>query len=693
MKKHYIEYLLAAIFTVVVGAVAGWYFSNRDSGDVMQAMTDAEAMDIYQSGPYRIGILVNPETPEVGKNRLSLSLKDQQGNPVSGADIKAYGEMAAMGSMQAMRAPADLEETSPGMYEGLFNLQMSGAWPLTVNIEKSDMGSRRLNFEMATGRSGLQIASGGTAISPMGNNDESTLSGHSIPQQDASGIITTGNYRVLIMTEPESPQIGNNTLKLDVADKDGNPVADARVRAVIQKQTDKGMADMKNMTSSEGDMKSMADSMNIEKQTMIGKLHEFQIDMKQVVPGSHKGQFELPSGGQWTLAVDIQKEGLGHGDLVFDMLTDNSGLQLATTTPEGIAFYTCSMHNSVRAAEPGQCPICSMDLVPVTKEEVTTGSITVDNRRRQLIGLETGIAKSRHLISEIRAVGEVMYDETRLSDVSLHFDGWIGELKADYVGKKVRRGEMLFSVYGPELLAAQQEYLQLLKRRSSKISSFIKAAEKRLLLWDMTPGQIKQLQERAQPLDYVPIMAPRSGTVVEKKVVEGSAHKAGMTLLRIADLDRVWIEADVYESELNLIKVGMKAVVTLPYIPNQRYLATVDYIYPYLMGNTRTGRIRISIGNKDGALKPEMYAEVMLKTDLGERLSVPEEAVLFAGDSRVVFIDMGEGKLKPKTIKTGVRNRDYIEVVEGLSPGDRIVTSGNFLIAAESRIKSGVSQW
>ena len=225
------------------------------------------------------------------------------------------------------------------------------------------------------------------------------------------------------------------------------------------------------------------------------------------------------------------------------------------------------------------------------------------------------------------------------------------------------------------------------------MNSLVTAARKRLLLWDMTPDQIKQLEERGEPLDYVPIMAPRSGTVIKKDVVIGTANKAGTTLMRIADLSRVWVEADVYESELDLIKPGMDAEVTLPYMPNQTYLAKVDYIYPYLMGATRTGRIRLVIDNDNGKLKPDMYAEVRLKADLGQRLSVPEEAVLYAGDSRVVFVDLGNGKLKPKKIKVGVRTRDYIEVLEGLSLGEKVVTSGNFLIAAESRIKSGIQQW
>jgi len=173
----------------------------------------------------------------------------------------------------------------------------------------------------------------------------------------------------------------------------------------------------------------------------------------------------------------------------------------------------------------------------------------------------------------------------------------------------------------------------------------------------------------------------------------GTAHKAGTTLLRIADLSRVWIDAKVYDSELPLAQAGMKAIVTLPYLPTARYEAEVDYVYPYLQGETRAGRIRLSLPNSDETLKPGMYAEVKLRADLGERLVVPESAVLFSGEKRVVFADMGGGRLQPRYIETGHRNEDYIEVTSGLKAGESVVTSGNFLIDAETRLKTGIKQW
>jgi Cu(I)/Ag(I) efflux system membrane fusion protein len=209
----------------------------------------------------------------------------------------------------------------------------------------------------------------------------------------------------------------------------------------------------------------------------------------------------------------------------------------------------------------------------------------------------------------------------------------------------------------------------------------------------MSTQEIKALEQRGEPQDYVPIYAPRSGTLIERHIADGSAAKMGQTLLTIADLSRVWIEAEVFEADLDLVKVGMAASVTLPYLPGRTYSATVEYVYPYLHEQTRTGRIRLSLANQNGELKPGMYAEVSLKVEIGHKLSVPEEAILVAGDSRVVFVDLGGGRLKPVWIKAGRNAQGFVEVLDGLSLGDVVVTSGNFLIAAETRLKTGIDQW
>jgi membrane fusion protein, copper/silver efflux system len=209
----------------------------------------------------------------------------------------------------------------------------------------------------------------------------------------------------------------------------------------------------------------------------------------------------------------------------------------------------------------------------------------------------------------------------------------------------------------------------------------------------MSDAEITALERRGSPEDYVTIHAPRSGTLIERNIADGSAAGVGETLLSIADPTRVWIEADVFETDLELVAAGMTAAITLPYLPGRRFDANVEYVYPYLDGATRTGRVRLTLDNPDGALRPEMYAEVTLEAALGERLTVPEEAVIVAGASRVVFIDLGEGRLRPTRIQTGRRAQGLVEVLAGLTAGDRVVTSGNFLLAAETRLKTGLAQW
>jgi Cu(I)/Ag(I) efflux system membrane fusion protein len=377
---------------------------------------------------------------------------------------------------------------------------------------------------------------------------------------------------------------------------------------------------------------------------------------------------ELPGRGDWPLTLNVESPNGRSAVLKFDLATGREGLALAS----------------------GARPVGGAAPAPDD-----TDVITLDNRRRQMIGIETGKAAERDLVRRIRAVGEVTFDERLLSHVTLKFDGYVGDLEADYVGAPVQEGHVLFTVYSPELLAAQQEYLETRKRRGTAAPDdpLLRAARQRLALWDMSAGEIGALERRGTPRDYVPIYAPLSGTVIERNIADGSAAPMGRTLLTIADLSRVWIEAEVFEGDLELVRAGMEATVTLPYLPGRTYTATVDYVYPWLQGETRTGRIRLSLGNPDGELKPDMYAEVSLRAELGRLLSVPEESVIVAGESRVVFVDLGGGRLKPARIKTGRHAEGFVEVLDGLAPGDTVVTSGNFLLAAETRLKTGIEQW
>ncbi|WP_022947083.1 efflux RND transporter periplasmic adaptor subunit [Methylohalobius crimeensis] len=452
----------------------------------------------------------------------------------------------------------------------------------------------------------------------------------------------SGPFRIGIEGIPATPRVGANRLWIVLKDEAGDPVGGAALEAV---------AEMPAM----GAMPAM----------------QAPAEMREIRSGLYEGTFDLSMEGSWPLTLRIKKSGLGGTRLTLDMATGRRGLQLSS----------------------GATPL--QPETATAPEPAPPGTVTLDPSRRQLIGVKIGEARVTDMRRVIRAVGRVTYDETLLADVTLKFDAWIGELYVDYVGATVKKGRPLFTVYGPELLAAQQEYLELKRRarRSDAAGALLAAARKRLSLWDMQAREIAALERRGVPYDYVPIHAPRSGTVVTRHIVEGTAQKAGTTLMRIADLSRVWVEANVYESELPLVQPGMSATVRLPYLPGQSFEGAVDYVYPYLEGQSRTGRIRIVLANPDGVLKPDMYAEVKLEADLGKRLTVPEEAVIIAGDTRVVFEDLGGGRLSPRRVETGQRAGGRIEILSGLDPGDRVVTSGNFLIASESRLKAGIEQW
>jgi len=423
-------------------------------------------------------------------------------------------------------------------------------------------------------------------------------------------------------------------------------------------------------------------------------------------PPAH-GQEEAATFYTCSMHPSIQSETPGNCSICGMNLTPAEGSASAPPPAahghaDEVAYYTCSMHPSVQSKAPGTCPICSMDLTPVTHEEVATGVITIDGQRRQTIGVTTETVSRRPLTVTVRAVGKVTYDETRLADISLKVRGWIGELHVDSPGQVVRAGDSLFTLYSPELYSAQEELLSVAGSHGGAragrtlgrgISSPVEAAKRRLRLWDLSARQIDSILQHGRPLEYVPFASPASGFVIEKNVVRGATVEPGARLYRIAALDHVWIEAEIYESDLPLVAVGDVANVRLPYEPGRTLSGTVSFAYPYLDDVTRTGRVRIAVANPDMALRPDMYVDVEIEKSLGDRLAVPEDAVLYAGRRSFVFLDLGEGRLKPKAIETGRIADGWFEVLAGLSEGDTVVTSGNFLVAAESRLKLDMEHW
>jgi membrane fusion protein, copper/silver efflux system len=383
-----------------------------------------------------------------------------------------------------------------------------------------------------------------------------------------------------------------------------------------------------------------------------------------------------------------------HGPLVTWFSGESKARQAspaAASMAGEIDHYTCSMHPSVKEAAPGKCPICGMDLVPVSKEQQQDGVVMIDDARRQLMGVRTELVALAPMRKDFRVVGHVTYDESSLADVNLKIHGWITKLYVNETGQKVTRGQTLLSLYSPELYNAEQDFL--LAAQGSATPALANATRQRLHLLGLDDGQIAALSKQGAPSESVAIASPASGFVIEKNVVEGASVDAGMRLYRIAALTKVWIEAQVYEADLASVRLGQPASVTLDYLPGRTYDAKVAYVYPTIDPQTRTGQVRLELANKDLDLRPGMYASVTLTADLGPRVQVPSVAVVYTGPRRLVFVDQGQGRFRPQEIVVGVSSSGMYEVLSGLNAGDEVATSGVFLIAAEARIRTASKYW
>ncbi len=333
---------------------------------------------------------------------------------------------------------------------------------------------------------------------------------------------------------------------------------------------------------------------------------------------------------------------------------------------------------------------------------LATGELDIGMGRLQSIGVRFGRAERRQLDREIRTVGRVVIDERRLARVNVKIEGWIEELKVSTTGELVRRGQVMFTLYSPELVATQEEYLLALRSvrtlGDSTIPgvvqgarSVLEAARRRLEFWDIEDRHVQELEQTGRVLRNLPIHAPLDGTVIEKMAVAGMRVMPGEDLYVIADLSRVWVLADIYEYELPFVRPGQHARITLSYDPQMAFDGRLTFVYPTLDPETRTARIRFEIDNGNGHLKPDMYANVALDVPLGERLIVPKGAVLEAGRRRVIFLNRGGGRLAWREVKTGARAGEWVEILDGLTEGEEVVTSANFLLDSESQVRSAMA--
>lgn len=329
-------------------------------------------------------------------------------------------------------------------------------------------------------------------------------------------------------------------------------------------------------------------------------------------------------------------------------------------------------------------------------------AVAVPAVTRQLIGVRSAPVTRAILEQEIRTVGRVDYDERGFSHVTLKIPGWVRTVFVDSTGRPIRKGERLFTIYSPDLLISQDEYLLAVKTQAQVAASplddakanaaaLVTSARERLRLWDVTEAQIRALERRGKAEPMLTVYAPSSGIVLKREALPGKYVEPGTTLYEIADLSTVWIYADIYESEVAAAKVGQPAAVTVAAYPGETFYGKVSYVYPTLNSEARTVRVRLELPNPGLKLKPGMYGNVIMQSDAVTTLLVPKEAVLDTGLRQLVFLDRGNGRYEPASIKVGRRSQDVVEVLEGLTEGDRIVTSANFLLDAESKLTSASS--
>jgi len=335
-------------------------------------------------------------------------------------------------------------------------------------------------------------------------------------------------------------------------------------------------------------------------------------------------------------------------------------------------------------------------------KEVAAGTVQISPERQQLIGVKFGTVEMKPLEKVIRTVGRVDYDEKRIVTVSPKIGGWIEDLYVDFTGRFVREGEPLLTIYSPELVSTQEEYLLALRARKDLVkspfpevassgNSLAESAKRRLKLWDITDDQIKALEESGQAKKTLALYSPFTGFVLEKAAYKGMNVMPGMALYKLADLSVVWLYADIYEYELPFIRLGQQASVQLSYIPGEIFTGKAIYIYPSLNPETRTAKVRFEFPNPNGKLKPEMYANVEIKVYLGRKLVVPDGAIIDTGLRQMAIVDKGSGYFEPREVKVGAKVENYYEVISGLKAGERVVTSANFLIDSESKLKEAAA--
>jgi RND family efflux transporter MFP subunit len=455
------------------------------------------------------------------------------------------------------------------------------------------------------------------------------------------------------------------------------------------------------------------------------------------------------------------------GTLAAGMLVSGCGRSTGggKTADQRQQQYHCPMHPTYVADRPGDCPICGMKLLPIEPKEpqvpagpsapagAVTGaagarpilhyrspmdpsatspvprkdemgmdyvpvysdemsassgveghaSVEVSPDELRLAGIQTAVARRGTLARTIRTVGEVKADETQISQVHSKISGWIERLFVNSSGQAVHRGQSLLSIYSPELLATQEEFLRARESAARFAASdvpeirrggvdLLESARRRLMLFDVPQSFIETLEKTGQPQRTVTLEAPASGFVTSKDVFAGARIEPGMTLFTVTDLSKVWIEAEVYEYEASRVRLGQQARVTLAYDPSRTYTGRISYIYPYLNTDSRTLRVRFEFDNPGLTLKPGMYVNVELDAQAVQGILIPDASILDTGPRQIVYVKTGEGRYEPRQVKVGVRSDGQAQILLGVKAGEAVVDRANFLLDSESRLRAAIGR-
>lgn len=398
-------------------------------------------------------------------------------------------------------------------------------------------------------------------------------------------------------------------------------------------------------------------------------------------------------------------------------------------TPDNVNYYTCTMHPSVHSKTPGKCPICGMDLVPVYKNSATNaqtssmeesqitnsgvstneaesqpGEFNVPLERQQQIGVTYATVEKRPVQFSIRVAGTVAADKQRQWDYVARVDGYVQKLFVFSPGEVIEKNSPLLTIYSPDLLTTENEFLDLLRARdrahtnndstlSESTDNLVESAKERLRLWNLSDSQIIALEKTRKPVENLTLESPFRGVVQTLDASQGSKVMDGENLVSVADLSVVWVWAQFYQDELSLLKDGLAVTISAGSLPGQKFDGKISTIDPFINDELRAARVRIDVENPDFKLWPGDYVNVELKIDEGEQLAVPVNAVLPTGQHNIVFVDKGGGKLEPRFLQLGRQFGNFYVVQSGLSEGERIVDSANFLIDAESQIQGALKSW